>query len=86
MKSKYTVSQLDEEIFKEDKPKTIDILTLESITKSKDGMTTTEICIDTGLKPRRVREATSALQRQKKIVGKMCRCNHTPIYFLYNQK
>ena len=81
MKSKYTVSQLDEEIFKEDKPKTIEILTLESITKSKDGMTTTEICIDTGLKPRRVREATQGLFHQGRIRSEICRCKHTPIHY-----
>jgi len=63
--------------------KTIKTRVFETIMKSKDGCTNTELVRITGIKQRRVREATQSLQMEKMIVAKYCRCNHTPIYYTY---
>jgi transcription initiation factor IIE alpha subunit len=63
--------------------KTIKDRVLETIMNSKDGYTNTELCKTTGIKSRRVREATQYLQMEKLITCKSCRCNHTPIYYPY---
>ena len=80
MKAKYTVKSL-EDVFEEDKPKTIEETVYEAIKKSKDGLTNTEVSITTGIRPRRVREATQGLFHQGRIRSEICRCKHTPIHY-----
>ena len=67
----------------DNKPKTIETTVWEAIRDSQDGCTNSELAKITGIKPRRIREATQRLLLRDLIYSKRCRCNHTPVYHSY---
>ena len=55
---------------------------LEVLQKHKDGLTTNEISVISGVYERRVGESLKRMKQKKILKEKMCRCNRTPIYYL----